>query len=98
GELLSGEEGDDLWSLVYLATRLPDTVRGAVSALEPSILAKWTFQLAQRFSLFYDNDRYHILSESDADRRGVLVAINPNVRRQLLVAPEVLGLHAPARR
>src|SRR5262249_33950171 len=80
GELLSGEEGDDLWSLVYLAARLPDTVRGAVSALEPAILAKWTFQLAQRFSLFYDNDRYHILSESDPDRRGLLFLFHAVVR------------------
>jgi arginyl-tRNA synthetase len=96
-DLLSGEEGDDLWSLIYLATRLNETVRGAVSALEPAILAKWTFQLAQRFSVFYDNDRYHILSEPDEARRALLVAITTIVRRQLLAALEILGIEAPAR-
>lgn len=96
-ELLTGDEGDDLWSLIYLATRLPDTVRGAVSSLEPAILAKWTFQLAQKFSLFYDNDRYHILSETDPDRRALLITITAIVRQQLLAALEILGIEAPER-
>jgi arginyl-tRNA synthetase len=96
-QLLAGEDGDDLWSLIYLATRLPETVRGAVAALEPAILAKWTFQLAQRFSLFYDNPRNHLLSEPDADRRALLIAITKAVRRQLLAALEILGMEAPER-
>jgi arginyl-tRNA synthetase len=96
-QLLGGEDGDDLWSLIYLATRLPETIRGAVAALEPAILAKWTFQLAQRFSLFYDNPRNHLLSEADADRRALLIAIAKVVRRQLLAALEILGMEAPER-
>ena len=59
-KLLSGEDGDDLWSVVYLAERLADTIRGAVAALEPAVVAKWAFQLAQRFNIFYHN--HHILS------------------------------------
>jgi arginyl-tRNA synthetase len=96
-ELLSGDQGDDLWSLLYLSTRLPETVQGAVSALEPAIVAKWVFQLAQRFSLFYDNPRYHILSEQDADRRALLIAITGIVRRQLISALGLLGIEAPRR-
>jgi arginyl-tRNA synthetase len=94
-ELLSGESGDDLWSVVYLAERLADVVRGAVAALEPAVVAKWAFQLAQRFNIFYHN--HHILSESDPARRALLVAITTVVRRQLIRALEVLGIEAPER-
>jgi arginyl-tRNA synthetase len=95
GELLSGEGGDDLWSVVYLAERLADTVRGAVAALEPAVVAKWAFQLAQRFNIFYHN--HHILSEQDPTRRALLVAITSVVRRQLIRALDVLGIEAPER-
>ena len=94
-ELFAGEGGDDLWSLVYLAARLQDTLRSAVAALEPAIIAKWAFQIAQRFNLFYHN--YHILSEPDAARRALLVAITSIARRQLIAALAVLGIEAPER-
>jgi len=93
--LLSGESGDELWSLVYLAERLDDVVRGAVAALEPAIVAKWAFQLAQRFNIFYHN--YHILSEADVSRRSLLIAIAGIARRQLINALNVLGIEAPER-
>lgn len=95
GELLSNEAGDDLWSLLYLAERFADVLRGAVAALEPAIIAKWAFQLAQRFNIFYHN--YHILSEQDPARRALLVAITTVVRRQLIGALDVLGMEAPER-
>jgi arginyl-tRNA synthetase len=95
GELLSGQDGDDLWSVLYLAERLADIVRGAVAALEPAVVAKWAFQLAQRFNIFYHN--HHILSEQDPARRALLVAITTVVRRQLIRALDVLGIEAPER-
>jgi arginyl-tRNA synthetase len=94
-ELLSGEGGDELWSVLYLAERLADVVHGAVAALEPAVVAKWAFQLAQRFNIFYHN--HHILSEQDAARRALLVAITTVVRRQLILALDVLGIEAPER-
>ena len=94
-ELLSGEDGDDLWSVLYLAERLADTIRGAVAALEPAVVAKWAFQLAQRFNIFYHN--HHILSEQDSAKRALLVAITTVVRRQLLAALNILGIEAPER-
>lgn len=93
--VLEGESGDELWSLVYHAARFSDVVRGAVNALEPAIVAKWAFQLAQRFNLFYHN--FHILSETDPIKQAVLVAITTIVRRQLIKALAVLGIEAPER-
>jgi arginyl-tRNA synthetase len=93
--LFVGEDGDDLWSLAYLATRLPDTVRSAVLQLEPSLVAKWAFQLAQSFNVFYE--KYRIKSEADPARRALLIALAFIARRQLIVALELLGIEAPER-
>ena len=93
--LLDGEDGDDLWSLLYLAERLPDVVRGAAAALEPAVIAKWAFQLAQRFNIFYHH--HHILSEQDQERRALLFVITSVVRRQLILALDLLGIEAPER-
>jgi arginyl-tRNA synthetase len=93
--LLSGEQGDELWSLVYLAMRLSEASRSAISQLEPATVAKWAFQLAQSFNLFYHN--HHILSEPDPARRALLVAVTTIVRRQLIKALDLLGIEAPER-
>jgi arginyl-tRNA synthetase len=94
-ELLSGEAGDEIWSLVYLATRFSDVVRSAVAALEPAIVAKWAFQLARSYNLYYHN--HHILSEPDQNRRALLIAVTTIVRRQLIAALDALGIEAPER-
>jgi arginyl-tRNA synthetase len=94
-ELLNGEAGDELWAIVYFASRLADIVRGAVATLEPAHVARWAFQLAQQFSIFYD--RHRIIQESDDSRRALLVAITSIVRRQLILALDVLGIESPER-
>lgn len=94
-ELLRGDEGDELWGLFYLASRLGDTIRSAVGSLEPAIVAKWAFHVAQNFNLFYH--KYHILSEPDPTRRALLVAITRLVRLKLVEALSLLGIEAPER-
>ncbi|MGH9823445.1 MAG: DALR anticodon-binding domain-containing protein, partial [Blastocatellia bacterium] len=93
--LLSGEQGDELWSLVYLATRLGEVLNLSVSSLEPALIAKWTFQLAQNFNGFYHNHK--IISEPDSDRRALLAAITNVVRQKLVDALALLGIEAPER-
>jgi arginyl-tRNA synthetase len=94
-ELLNGEDGDDLWSLIYFAMRLSDVIDSAAQSLEPSHIAKWAFQLAQRFNDFYN--KYKILTEQNAARRNLLIMITRVVRRQLIAALAVLGIEAPER-
>lgn len=92
-ELLSGEAGDDFWSLIYLAGRLDRAIQQACDSLEPAILAKHAFQLAQRFNIFYHN--HHILSESDLARRTLLITITEIVERQLRQALMLMGIEVP---
>jgi arginyl-tRNA synthetase len=93
--LLTGKDGDEFWSLAYLATRLPDVVRGAVTSLEPALVAKWAFELAQSFNKFYE--RHRIKSETNEARRALLIAISFIARRQMVRALELLGIEAPDR-
>jgi arginyl-tRNA synthetase len=91
--VLSGEVGDDVWSMATMAARLEETVQQAASANEPAILAKYTFGLAKAFNLFYRNHK--IISESDDVRRAVLVTVAEMSRRALTDALNTMGIEVP---
>src|SRR6185503_18703060 len=44
---------NDIWDLVYTASRLDEIAAQVVATLEPATLAKHSFTLAQKFNLFY---------------------------------------------
>jgi arginyl-tRNA synthetase len=94
-ELLAPPAGDDLWELALLAGSLGAQVEAAVAAQEPAFIAKYAFQLAQAFNLFYHKHR--ILPEPDPARRALLLILARLVERQLVVALELLGIEAPER-
>jgi len=91
----SGEAGNYLWSLVYFASRLDDVMRLAANAFEPTHVAKYAFQLADQFNAFYQDKRFHILKESDAKRKTVLLVAADVVRRNLEKALSTLGIETP---
>jgi arginyl-tRNA synthetase len=91
GEFLAAH--DDIWELVYQAARLPEVVRQVMQSLEVSQLGKFVFYLAQRFNLFYH--KYHILSETDSQRKQHLLLIVDLVRRQMEKAFDLLGCQVP---
>jgi len=93
--LLSAPQGNDLWELALLASSLGAQVQSAVSAQEPAFVAKYAFQLAQAFNLFYH--KHHILSEEDAATKTFLLQLAALVERQLVVALDLLGIEAPER-
>jgi arginyl-tRNA synthetase len=91
--LFSGPEGNGLWELVVLAGSLDMAVEAAIKGQEPAFLAKFAFQLAQGFNLFYH--RHHILSEADEQKRAFLLRLTELVERQLVTALDLLGIEAP---
>ena len=92
---LAAPANDDLWELVLLAGSLGSTVAAAVQMQEPAILAKYTFQLAQAFNLFYH--KHHILSEEDAAKKTFLLLLASIVEKQLVAALALLGIQSPER-
>ena len=95
GRVFDAEGGDELWSLLTLAARLEEVVRQSATTAEPAHLAKYTFQLARAFNLFYH--RHRIIAEEDPARRSVLICIADYVRRQLTAALGTLGIEVPER-
>ena len=95
GPLTAGEEADELWGLILEASRLDEMVDTAVRNLEPSVVAKYAFGLAQAFNAFYH--RQQILKEDREDARYWRAAGVVYVRRQLVRALDLMGCAAPAR-
>jgi arginyl-tRNA synthetase len=92
-DLLKAGEGDDVWELALLAGSLDAQVATALSAQEPAFVAKYAFELAQAFNLFYH--RHHILSEANAAKRDFLLRLSRLVERHLVTALDLLGIEAP---
>jgi arginyl-tRNA synthetase len=85
--------GTAVWSLAILAARLEETVHQASAANEPAILAKYAFNLAKAFNLFYHNHK--ILSEADDTLRAIFVITADMTRRALTAALDTLGIEVP---
>jgi arginyl-tRNA synthetase len=93
--ILEGESGDEIWSLVTLGARLDEAITQASSMTEPALLAKYTFNLARAFNLFYH--RHRIIAEEDATRRAALITVADITRQQLTSALATLGINVPER-
>ena len=93
--IFNAEDGSDIWSMVTLASRLEETVANAANAGEPAILAKYTFNLAKNFNLFYHNHK--IIAEENKSKRAVLIAVADLARRSLTASLQTLGIEVPER-
>jgi arginyl-tRNA synthetase len=93
--VFASESGNDIWSLVSLASRLEETVHQAAAQNEPAILAKYAFHLAKAFNLFYHHHK--ILTEENTVKRAVLVVTADIARRSLTAALNTMGIEVPAR-
>jgi arginyl-tRNA synthetase len=94
-EVFNSESGNDIWSLIVSAFRLEEVIANAVANAEPAILAKYTFNLAKAFNLFYHNHR--IISEENEAKRAVLILTADLTRRSLTVALDTMGIEVPER-
>ena len=90
---LASEDGTSLWETWLLAARLTVLIDQAIATSEPAHLARYAFQLAQQFNNFYH--RHHVLNETDATRRALLLATAAVARREMVRALGYLGIEAP---
>ena len=91
----AGDDGDALWGLALEAARLDEVVVQAVRTLEPAVLAKYAFGLAQTFNAVYH--RFPILNEEREAHRLWRAAVISAYRRQLTAALSLMGIDVPAR-
>ena len=90
---IAASAGDDLWELILLAGSLDARIDAAVGAQEPAFLARYAFELAQAFNVFYH--KHHILSEEDVEKRAFLLRLTSLVREQLVAVLGLMGITAP---
>jgi arginyl-tRNA synthetase len=94
-ESLPEEEGNELWSLAYSATRLWQTAELVRRTEEPAHLARFARELAQKFNAFYH--RYSILRESDPVKQALRLFVVQIYRRQMNRALGLMGIPVPER-
>ncbi len=92
--LLEGEDGTSVWEVWLTASRLSLVLEQAIAAAEPAILARYAFLLAQQFNNFYH--RHHILTETDATRKTLLLSTAAVARRELVRVLGWLGIGVPS--
>jgi arginyl-tRNA synthetase len=78
-----------------LSERFDEVVAQCAAAAEPANLAKYTFNLARAFNLFYH--RHRIIAEEHQTKKAVLIAAADIARRQLTAALATLGISVPER-
>ena len=92
---LAEEEANELWSLAFASTGLAQVAEQVTRAEEPALLARFAFQLAQKFNAFYH--RYPILKESDPTKKALRLFVVQIFRQQMAAAMQLLGVSVPAR-
>jgi len=85
---------EDFWQLLLAASRSGAALAAALSAGEPSHVARYAFQLAQAFNSFYHD--YPVLAEENPEKRTFLLWLAVYFQRQLEWTLErVLGIPVP---
>src|SRR5262245_16898769 len=93
GEMLNAS--DDIWEVVYLASRLDEIMSQVLVTLEPATIAKYAFTLAQGFSQFYQN--YRIIDEENEQRRLFYLTVLDFLRQSLTKCLDMMGIEVPKR-
>lgn len=95
--LLSGPEGDEVWSLLLLMARTAEVAEQAVRAEEVSLVARHAFNLAQAFHSYIQDPRHSLMHAQSAEERAFRALLVDAFVRQLEVLTGVLGIPLPER-
>jgi arginyl-tRNA synthetase len=95
--LLSGEEGDEVWSLLMLMARSEEVVEQTVRSEEAALLARHAFAVAQAFHSYYQKPRYSVLYAASEDLRAFRVMVVDAFVRQMDALTSLLGIPVPER-
>ena len=95
--LLSGEEGDEVWSLLMLLARSEEAAEQVVRAEEVALLAKHAFAVAQAFHSYYQKPQYSVLYAGSDDLRAFRTLVVDAFLRQAEALADLLGIPIPDR-
>jgi len=94
-ERLPEKEKDDFWDIVRYASQFEDEVLHSIHSLEFSHLAKFSFNLCQKFNSYYHI--YPIKAEKDEEIKGLRILTIHYIREILRRALSLMGIPQPER-
>jgi arginyl-tRNA synthetase len=97
GAFLSGEEGDEAWSLLLLMARTDEVVEQAIRAEDVALVAKHAFAVAQAFHSYYQKPKYSVLHAETEDLRACRTLVVDAFVRQMEILLGLLGIPVPER-
>jgi arginyl-tRNA synthetase len=97
GSFLSGEEGDEVWSLLLLMARSEEVAEQAIRAEDVALAAKHAFAVAQAFHSYYQKPRYSLVHAETEDQRAARTLVVDAFVRQMEALLGLLGIPVPER-
>ena len=94
-ELLSDQEKDDFWDLVFYAAQFEEEVLHSIRSLEFSHLSKFSFNLCQKFNSYYHI--YPVMAEKDLKIKNIRILTIYFVKEILKKALTLMGIPHPER-
>jgi arginyl-tRNA synthetase len=92
---LPEKEQEDFWDLVFYASQFEEEVQHSVRSLEFSHLAKFAFNLCQKFNAYYH--KYQVLSEKDKSIQTSRIGTIQYVREIIGRVLALMGIPQPER-
>ncbi|WP_419892039.1 arginine--tRNA ligase [Paenibacillus xylanexedens] len=90
----SSRIGDTSWALLKLLGEYPEYLEKAIHRNEPSVIAKYTIDVAQAFNRFYHAER---IADASSYVRSFRVALAERTAERLAHSLYLLGVQAPER-
>ncbi|MGQ9619267.1 MAG: arginine--tRNA ligase domain-containing protein, partial [Candidatus Aminicenantia bacterium] len=94
-EELNDEEIKALWDIIIYGSFLQDVVESAVSSLEFSHIAKYFFNIARKFNLWYH--KYPVIQEKERNKKILRILFLNWVRKILNTGMDLMGIPEPER-
>jgi len=92
-EVLHEKELSDFWDVVFYAAQLEEEVLRSIHSLEFSHLAKYSFNLSQKFNAYYH--LYSILAEKNKDVKNIRILTIFYIKEVLQRALSLMGIPQP---
>ena len=87
---MSTKEQDDFWDLILYASKLDEEVLHSITSLEFLHLAKFTFNLSQKFNAFYH--KYPIIQEKNESLRKCRILTIDYIHKVLKKSLDLMGI------
>jgi arginyl-tRNA synthetase len=92
---ISEDELSDFWEIVLYASQLDEEILHTIRSLETSHLAKFAFNLSQKFNAYYH--KYSILAEKEEEVKKLRILTIFYIKETLKQALSLMGIPLPER-